>query len=177
MAENPPGSSLPEYGSSAPGSSGLSRRKLLIVRALFVILIVGLPVELAISRFDNEPYPALFQPGFAGHPYNHGVLKIVEPTLIVHFADGTVANDVAYQRILPKSGLQSLTVMKNEFYDDHAAKDPRTKVWLRQRLALLFPNRPVATLVILWQQEHIHVNDPKHPIDKPVRTVTVELAG
>lgn len=139
------------FGASTGTSVTAEAASPLVARLVFLLVVVGFPLQMLIAEREGEPYPGLFQPSFAGSPLKDGVLTGVQSVVTIMFEGG--GGKVADIRdIMPSSRLNARTVFRSAFYDERLATDPETVDWLQRRIESAFPGRTATRMVVEWER-------------------------
>lgn len=160
---------------SVPSREPASPRKRIALRVVFALAILLLPAELVIQKVVDQPYPAIFQPSFAGTPVVDGILTAKVPDVHVTFADSSVM-EIPFEEVLPDSKLLDLSVFRSAFESQIRANSPETVDWLRADLEKKFPGSTPTKMVVDWQTAKIDISDPTKRTVTTTKTVTVDLA-
>ena len=144
------------------------------IRVLFAAAVIALPVQLLVARFIDEPYPALFQPSFAGTPLVKGKLTKTIPTVTLELANGT-SEVIPFTDVLPQSRLAPAVVFRAAFYDEKKATAPATVEWLRSNLTSDLPGQVVTTMTVVWNEITFDVADVSQQSVTLLKTVVVDL--
>jgi len=118
--------------------------------ALFGVVVLALPVQLAVTPKVGEPYPAIQGPAFPQVRLADGILTARNvPFLSVDLADGTTV-PITLGELMPSSGISHSTVFRTLFRDKDVARDPSTVAWLESRLDAALPDVDVVKFRVLW---------------------------
>lgn len=154
----------------------VNRARTVLLRVVFAVAILLLPLELVVQRVVGQPYPGVYQPSFAATPLVGDTLTARVPIVHVTFADGT-EQEVPFEEILPDAKLLSTSVFKSAFFDEAHANEPATVEYLRELLGRRFPEADPTTMVVDWTQQKIDVRDPDVRPGTVTSTVVVQLRG
>ena len=156
---------------------GASRRRSTAVLALFALSVIAIPVELAVSRLYAEPYPALFQPSFAGVPVSGDGVPTVEPTITVTLADGGVAHPSVSELLPADTDVLPSIVLSKALRPATDSRAAETRAWFAARLERLYPGRGAQTLRVEWHSVAYSVASGKRHDLGISRTETMTLTG
>jgi hypothetical protein len=148
------------------------------IRLLFIILILWMPLQYAITARYGEPYPALVMPSFAGtRTDRNGNIRIMNVKCKVLFRDGRVAWTSEYDLLSEVPSAYHDAIMRHMFgpivkapepsphriavllspgrvlsryREAHKELDPQTKQWLKRRVMALYPSQTVTALSFVW---------------------------
>ena len=159
------------------------------VRALFGMVAVALVAQFVYSYAAEEPFPSFVYPSFEGAPDHGGPVHLVEPHVVVHFdgtqaaerlsyqrllepAPSLVANAAAYSALAPASAGTSRTtselfrlfleqppIARGDNAMSSRLRDPRTRRWLRHRVAELYPGQSPRSITVVWDEHRFQVRD------------------
>jgi hypothetical protein len=153
-----------------------STRRIVTLRVVFALAILLLPAQLLFQRQFAQPYPAVFQPSFAGTPLVGETLKAQVPLVHVAFADGSEI-EIPFEDVLPDSGLLDKSVFKSAFFNEDRATAPDTIAWLRADLVSLFPGKDPVRMRVDWSDRKIDITGDGRGVDEITKTVEIDLVG
>lgn len=142
-------------------------------RIVFLAIIVLFPAQLAVKMALGEPYPALFQPSFAGTPLVNGQLHRTTPRVTIVFRSGEEVA-VSQDDVLPRTRLHVPTVFREAFWEQARANDPRLQTWLAEEMATRY-DEPVAKLMVTWIDQSVDPWRQTVLTEKVIKTVEVEM--
>jgi|GEM_PF-6670062 len=145
-------------------------------RAAFALLFIGFCTQLLVARTIDEPYPALFQPSFAGTPLKDGELTAEVPKVTVQFTDGDT-EEIDYRDVLPPSRLHPLVVFRSAFGEPDAETEDATVDWLSSRMQTRYGERVVDAVLVEWFEVSYRSEDSWAPRAMLDRTVEVRING
>lgn len=111
-----------------------------LVRALFALAVVALPIQYVIEHRSGEPYPGLYQPSFSGVPQRGDQAFTSEPVVVVTYGDGS-REEFTASRLLPDNPVVPTSTLTSALVDGDGADDPRTARWLRDLVLASGPRR------------------------------------
>jgi hypothetical protein len=124
----------------------------------------------------EEPYPAMIQPFFPGHPVQNGVLIKREPAVEVRFTDGDT-RWIPFESLLPPGPTAPSNVFERAFEDDGLLSDPDTVAWLKSRISSQFPGQTPAGVDIVWRRATYSIGNEGQTNYSPVNTIHVDFDG
>jgi hypothetical protein len=134
-----------------------------LVRGIFVLVLAGFAVQVAVDEIWREPYPALFQPGFGGIGPVAGTVESDEPTVTVVYADGN-AETFTHLEVMAQAKSSPTRVFSTAFRPGSPRRDlPETVAWLEQRVFDLGGGREPVRAVISWRTAHYGLDDDGPP--------------
>jgi hypothetical protein len=121
------------------------------LRILFLALILLLPAQIGIRKLiDGEPYPGLFLPNFGPVLEKSSVVNFELAEIFAVLTNG-VRVPLDPDNIMPNPARYAVTVAR--ILSDPAksnAEDVRS--WLRERLAITYPDLDIASVSVLWSK-------------------------
>ena len=135
------------------------------VRVLFAAAVLSLPVQLLLERAVGEPYPGLYQPGFGYVAQRDDAVRLVEPEVVVTYADGGREALDATEALPPDIGVLPQSVLKTVGRDERVATDPRTRAWWAERLGERAPGRVPVEVVVRWVEVRYALADRTRTVD------------
>lgn len=147
-----------------------------VLPAVLGTLLVALPVQLALARYVSEPYPAIFQPTFAGTPERDGLAIVRSAEIKVHFG-GTHATVTPVQFLPEDTRVVASSVLANVFpINTPAGQLPEeTRRWLAERVVTLFEGRSATRLIIAWTERAYDTETRQLISVKPLQSHVVDL--
>ena len=152
-------------------STSPARRR--AVRAVFVLALCALPVQVAVREVAGEPYPGLYQPSFGGVPLRGDRATTTDAVVTLQYADGRT-RDLTMAEAMPPTGILPRYVFARGFRDQATADDPRTVAWLRERFAD-DPGGTVTGFDVQWQQVGYSLADGSRSVLEDGEHVHVDL--
>nr|WP_297427036.1 hypothetical protein [uncultured Actinotalea sp.] len=153
------------------------QRRGVLIRGLFVLLVAGFAVQLAVHERWREPYPALSQPAFGGAVPGGNVAVADEPVVEVTYADGTT-RVFGHREIMAQSKSSPITVYGNAFHPESPRRhDPETVAWLSERVAQLGGGREPQTITLDWQVARYDLRAGGPPVYSSLDRLELDLAG
>jgi hypothetical protein len=142
---------LTKYAPRGRRGGDVTRTRKIAIRWAFALTLVALPVELAVARFAGEPYPAIFQPAFAGSPQEEDYAIVQAPHAFI--VSGSELLEVPYQELVPGTEVLPLSIFNSIYMNEarYAAAD--TKTWLKTNLSEMYPGRAIDGVEIEWREE------------------------
>lgn len=137
-------------------------------RLAFAALLVVGGGQVLVDHYSSEPYPGLFQPGFAGAGrYQGTVVPMVVHEVAVTYVDGSTSTFEG-DELLAASEVSRARVFNTAFRDDGRAGDPRTQAWLADRLTDLGDGVAPRSATLSWVRWEHDV------VDRSARRVRVD---
>jgi hypothetical protein len=164
----------PRHGSGGAvvGLESLVPTKL--VRWLFGLLLVALPLEVAVAMKYTEPFPALFGPAFEGSQEENGVVHLRLSRVVLVTADGT-EREVGSDVVLPDSETLGAALLHSGYRSEARANSAEARAWLSARLEERFPDLEVASVVVEWRRADYDIVSQDVSDREVEKTVRVDL--
>lgn len=140
---------------------------------IFAIVLALFPLQLAVKLVWDEPYPAIFQPSFAGTPLVNGVLHRQVPDIELIYASGATRT-VEASDVLPRTRLHVPTVFRAAFWDETEANSSALREWLESALAVRY-GEPVDRMTVTWKDQTYDPWSRAVVNESVVKTVDVEF--
>ena len=97
-------------------------------------------------------------------------------TRLTQRADGSSAR-IAYDDLLPPTGVVPQTVFRHAFLRSRQAEEPGTRRWLRGRLVALDPGSDPRTLTIEWVDVARRVDSPESRVADVQSVAEIDVAA
>lgn len=154
-----------------------STRELRLVRTIFVLLLVGFLVQVAVNAIWREPYPGLFQPAFGGTGDVAGTVESDEPTVTVTYTDGTTAT-FTHLEVMAQAKSSPTRVFSTALGPKSPRRDlPETVAWLEQRVSDLGGGRQPVSALIDWRTAHYDLTGDGPPQYTEVDQTLIPFGG
>ena len=141
------------------GTTGSAR----LVRGVFVLVLAGFAMQVAVDEVWREPYPGLFQPAFGGTGPEAGVVESDEPTVTVAYADGSTET-FTHLEVMAQAKSSPTRVFSTAFRPESPRRDlPGTVAWLEERVSDLGGGREPVRAVISWRTVRYDLDDDGPP--------------
>jgi len=156
------------------GASITGVRTTVLLRALFALTVVSVPLQLGVARLVSEPYPGLFLPAFGAVPPDPGQRVVGVRSIEVDYADGTQVQYTS-DDLFPEVELEA-PMLDFAFYGERG-QDPASAEWLAQRVEELGDRGPAREARLEWTRLTYSTTDDAPPTSEPEKTVVVDLDG
>jgi len=134
-----------------------------LIRAIFVLVLAGFAVQVAVNEIWREPYPGLFQPAFGGTGPVAGTVESDEPTVTVTYADGGTTT-FTHLQVTAQAKSSPTRVFSTAFRPESPRRDlPGTVAWLEERVSDLGGGREPVRAVISWRTVSYDLDDNGPP--------------
>lgn len=119
---------------------------------LFLALLLLLPLELGARRLmKDEPYPALFLPGFGTVLQHAEAVSFEIPVVVATLTSGASVTLDLNQELPNFDGGYSVVLASMLAQPDRLNAED-SKIWLRDQLSGAYPNLAIESLSISWMQ-------------------------
>lgn len=139
---------------------------------LFGLVFVLWAVGFGMKVNGPEPFPALIQPGFGNVPDRGGVVGASQVRYVVRFHNGR-EREIGYRRLFPEAGGMELSIGQHILVGG-ASRDPRTRVWLSERVARLQLGGK-AKLLLVQRIPLLYDIDTRTSTEGEPRTIVIRL--
>lgn len=137
---------------------------------LFVLALVGLPIQLAYAKYGTEPYPAVVLPGFGAAAHLGDYVTTKEFEVRVEFANGETADVEVTDLFGGVPGHRARGFLRNVAPATGEPKEsPAVRRWMRANLAERYDRRPRG-LVVEWRERRYRRSDWTEVDDSPLST-------
>lgn len=183
----------------------ITQRERVVARTVLLVVLLAAGVTLWMSEAHRQPYPGLSMPRFANAGPPDEEFRTLEGDIVVAFADGRTTTLTAEQlvgrsylasRIVRNNfgdDLDGTGALKRPIGSDWSvllegwnrgrpprtsvarAHDPRTRAWLRERLATLYPDATPTAVTFTWTRVVRAIPEGTLIDQKPEAFVEVEL--
>jgi hypothetical protein len=97
------------------------------VRVLFLAVAAMLVAQLGVAYLSEEPYPSFVYPSFPGAPDDAGPQRVLQPSIVVRFAEPDRPVEVSYQQLLaPAPGVVADAIAYTALAPPPSNAHPRT---------------------------------------------------
>ncbi|MDQ4054432.1 MAG: hypothetical protein M3237_17260 [Actinomycetota bacterium] len=145
-----------------------------LVRWLFGLLLVALPLEVAVAARYSEPFPALFGPAFEGSQEEDGVVHLRLSRVVLVTAGG-IEREVESDVVLPESEALGAALLNSGYRSEVRANSAEARAWLTARLEEQFPDLEVTSVVVEWRRADYDIGSQEVSDREVEKTVRVDL--
>jgi hypothetical protein len=104
-----------------------SERRRMVVRFVFLAVAAFLVAQFAVSHLAEEPYPSFVYPSFPGAPDDSGPQRVLQPSIVVRFAEPDRTVELSYRQLLsPAPGVVADAIAYTALAPRPSSARPRT---------------------------------------------------